>query len=214
MAAVLGAGITAVTGVVATSSARRTSYRRQQLHEMRDEAELLATLPDDHPMRADLSRLVEVRLRGYTRLFDRAVAHDFRPILPIVVSISGLLMATIVLITDGRSGTTDFVRDLFTGYVGWTNWEARQTSGFTGTYFFVMGMVLYVWGAFSVRRWVRVRRWRRAMRGDEIDPPLRKPVLEREASIPKTRRGSRGKARGKNGQGKGKRFDGPVDFDS
>lgn len=70
---------------------------------------------------------------------------------------------------------------------------ATEATGLVGAYSLVLGLAMYLIGSISVVRRMRVQRWRKAMRGEDMDRPFMKSVPEAEASVPKVRRWRRHK---------------------
>lgn len=110
---------------------------------------------------------------------------------------------------DRWFGTSEYLFDLFAGNVDWSESHLTQI---IGTGLLIIGFMLYIKGLLAIPQWTRVRTWTRAMRGEEIDQPRPNSALESEASIPKTQRWRRNRARLKNGRDKVKWFDGPRNF--
>lgn len=161
--------ITATAGLVGVALTRRTSLRHERFQEIHDEVELLAALPDDHPMRGELSDVVSVRVRGYKMLFDFYLDDEpsVRP--PALMALGGLAAFFLVSAFDSQIGLSEFLRDAFSGNVDWLGWDADHKFGMLGFFIAVAGLFLYVMGGISVVQIRRDRAWRNVMRAARLD---------------------------------------------
>lgn len=166
--AVLAAIITAGAGVYVGLS-RRTSYPRQQLRDMQEEAELLALLPEGHPMREGLSKVLEARLTAYARMFDHATRQPPTPWVPLVSLLTGTVIIFVILLGEGYSA----LWALF-GSGGRISrggdWVYAQDDGWGYALVLTVGFLLYFTGGTTLSRRKLPWKWARAMRGDRIRP--------------------------------------------
>jgi len=135
---------------------------------MREEAELLATLPEGHPMRERLSGVLEARLKGYVRMFDAAAMHPASPLGPFVSTLAGMAMMFFVILGEGDSA----IWGLFGpgGVTHGANWWHREDEGWGYLFVFTLGLLLYVIGLSLARRRILPWKWARAMRGERMSP--------------------------------------------
>lgn len=168
--ALVAAVITAIAGLVGVAmTRRRTSFRHDELLNMREEAELLAALPEGHPGRERLSDVLDARLTGYVRMFDLSVRRPRSPLLPYVCVLAGMVMMFFVILGEGDSAIWGlFGPDGVTKSGG--DWWTRRDDGWTYLTVFTVGLLLYASGLHLANRRILPWKWARAMRGDRIRP--------------------------------------------
>lgn len=161
--AIVAATITALASLGAVTLSRRTPYRRQQLQAMRDEAELLAALPDSHPMRDHLSGVLESRLRGYTRLFNAEMERPESLGPSMVLAMAGTLTVYWAIISEWET-FGKALREVVGGGPVTVEWQKLSAP----VWLLGIGVALYVVGLLMLLRRMRHWRWAWAMRGDEL----------------------------------------------
>lgn len=136
---------------------------------MREEAELLAALPEGHPMRERLSEVLEARLTAYARMFDHSTRRPPSPWPSLVVTLTGMVTIFVMVLGEGDSA----IWGLF-GSEGVTrsggDWWTKGDVGWTYLTVLTVGFALYISGLKSLNRRTMPWKWARAMRGERIRP--------------------------------------------
>lgn len=162
----VAAVITAIAGLGGGMLARRTPYRRQQLRDMREEAELLAILPEGHAMRDRLSAVVEARINGYARIFEVDMKRPERPWFSIASGVIGVIGICWLLLGGGRDGVTVPLRRFASGEDASFDWQLALA----WLLLLVGASALYFVGVKGLAKAIRNKKWREAVSWDESEP--------------------------------------------